>query len=228
MPRTIVIGDVHGCATEFETLLSALEPESEDCIIQVGDLINRGPDSRGAIELARKYKVNCILGNHELRLLNARQDSRTNTLKSYDLETIDQLTEDDWNYLKTFSNYFHIPEQDVVVVHAGFLPAPDWHSQPIEVITEIQRIDTDGRAARRTAPLEAASWIDSWPGSPFVVYGHTPLPEVVKRPDSIGIDTGCVYGGHLTAYIVEEQTVIQVPAQKVYAAKNSIIKKSVT
>ena len=227
MPRTIAIGDVHGCATEFEALLSVLKPKPEDCIIQVGDLINRGPDSHDAINLAREYKVNCILGNHELRLLNARYGSCTNKLKSYDLETIDQLTEADWDYLKTFQNYLHIPEQDVVIVHAGFLPEPAWHSQPIEVITEIQAIDADGRAARRTVASEAASWIDSWPVSPFVVYGHTSLPEVVRRPGSIGIDTGCVYGGYLTAYIVEEQTIVQVPARKAYVYKSTIKKSSV-
>lgn len=224
MSRTIAIGDVHGCASEFEALLSVLKPQPEDYIIQVGDLINRGPDSLDVIHMAREHKINCILGNHELRLLNARDTSCTENLKTYDHKTFNQLTEADWDYLKTFSNYLHIPEQDIVFVHAGFLPEPAWHSQPIDVITQIQVINSKGQAARRSEAPNAASWVDSWHGSPFVVYGHTVSPKVVQRSGTIGIDTGCVYGGHLTAYIVEEKTVVQIPARKAYAFKRGIKK----
>lgn len=224
MPRTIAIGDVHGCASEFEALLSILKPQPEDRIIQVGDLVNRGPNSHDAVSLAREYKVSCLLGNHELRLLKAREDPFTNELKNYDLETLNQLTESDWDFLKTFSNYLHFTEQNTVFVHAGFLPTPAWYHQAIETITEIQVVDADGHAARSADAPNAVSWVDVWPGSPFVVYGHTPRPKVCKRPGSIGIDTGCVYGGYLTAYIVQDKTIVQVPARKAYVRKNSMKK----
>jgi predicted phosphodiesterase len=76
MPRTIAIGDVHGCADELEELLEALNLKPGDRVIQLGDLVNRGPDSRRVIQLARTYKIEAILGNHELRLLTALRECR--------------------------------------------------------------------------------------------------------------------------------------------------------
>jgi predicted phosphodiesterase len=217
MPRNIAIGDVHGCASEFEELLIALELKPADRVIQVGDLINRGPDSHDVIELAREYQVEAILGNHELRLLRARREMRPDILNSYDHYTLKQLTQADWDFLEAMPNYQHAPETDTVYVHAGFLPGTVWHEQSIDITAHIQVIDANGRAAKRSDAPDASPWADHWHGSPFVIYGHTPRPKVLQRPGSIGIDTGCVYGGHLTAYILEQQSFVQVRARKAYA-----------
>ena len=158
MPRTIAIGDVHGCASEFEALLKALELKAADHVIQVGDLINRGPDSHDVIELAREYKVEVILGNHELRLLRARRELCPELLKSYDYATLKQLTKADWDYLEARPNYHHISEIDTVFVHAGFLPDQIWHEQSIEVTAHIQVIDHNGRAAKRSHAPAASAW----------------------------------------------------------------------
>jgi predicted phosphodiesterase len=217
MPRTIAIGDVHGCADEFEELLNALELEPEDRVIQVGDLINRGPDSHRAIELARQYKVEAILGNHELRLLTARDKKKSSLLKDYDHATIKQLTADDWKYLESMPKFLYDAQIETVIVHGGFLPDKPWQTQSLDLITSIQVIDKKGKPVKRSDAPDAAPWADSWPGSPFVVYGHTPRQNVLERPGSIGIDTGCVYGGHLTAYIIEDKSLVEVRAHNTYA-----------
>jgi len=217
MPRTIAIGDVHGCADEFEELLNALELEPGDRVIQVGDLINRGPDSHGVLELVRAYQVEAILGNHELRLLRARRDDRKDLLKSYDHATIKTLTGEDWDFLSTLPRYKYGPTEDVVLVHGGFLPQQPWHTQDVDIITNIQVIDKKGNPAKRSDAPNAKPWADYWSGKPFVIYGHTPRPNTLERPGSIGIDTGCVYGGHLTAYIVDDGSLVQVRARKAYA-----------
>ena len=62
----------------------------------------------------------------------------------------------------------------------------------------------------------APAWADLWGGPPFVVYGHTPRHEVYRLKWSIGIDTGCVMGGHLTAYILPERRIVQVKARQNY------------
>ena len=216
MRRTIVIGDVHGCAEEFEALLLTLKLKRKDRVFQVGDLINRGPDSHGAIKLAKKYDVRCILGNHEVRLLQAKQQNSAETLKGTDLETYNQLTKSDWKFLKKLPPYIYRKKLKTVIVHAGFLPKPDWYKQDLTTMTQIRSIDANGNMAELATQSEATSWADHWKGKPFVVYGHNARFEVFKRPGSIGIDTSCVYGGHLTAYIVENQPIVQVPAKTKY------------
>lgn len=217
MPRTIAIGDVHGCADEFEELLEALKIQAVDRIIQLGDLINRGPDSHRVLELARIYQIEAIIGNHELRILTAHEKNTPEILKDYDIETIQQLTSRDWEYLKALPNYIHDQATDTIFVHAGFIPNSPWKEQPLDIITQIQVIDKKGNAAKRSDCPNGPPWADTWEGAPFVIYGHTPRPKVLERPNSIGIDTGCVYGGHLTAYIIEDKTLIQVRAHKAYA-----------
>jgi len=217
MRRTIAIGDIHGCADEFEELLQALDIRKKDRLIQVGDLINRGPDSHRVLKIAREYKIEAIMGNHELRLLTAHQRQDTSLLKDYDFDTVDQLTKTDWKFLKSLPNYIHDKTNRTVFVHGGFAPNQPWKEQALELITSIQVIDKNGQAAKRSDCPDGRPWADSWSGKPFVVYGHTPRPEVLSRPKSIGIDTGCVYGGHLTAYIVEEQAIVQVRAHNAYA-----------
>ena len=216
MPRTIAIGDVHGCAYEFEELLNALELEPEDRVIQVGDLVNRGPDSHRVIELARAFKVEAIIGNHELRLLTARSKKKPSLLKDYDRKTIAQLTSKDWHFLEAMPKYLYDVTIETVLVHGGFLPGMPWQTQSVETITKIQVIDKKGKPAKRSDEPNAPLWADTWGGRPFVIYGHTPRPNVLERPGSIGIDTGCVYGGHLTAYIVEDKSLVQVRARKAY------------
>ena len=217
MPRTIAIGDVHGCADEFEELLIALELKPEDRVIQVGDLVNRGPDSHGVLELVREYKVEAILGNHELRLLRARLEGQKSLLKSYDHSTIKALTDEDWDYLSTLLRFTYGPTNEVVIVHGGFLPQQPWHTQNVDIITNIQVIDKKGNAAKHSDAPDAKPWANYWGGKPFVIYGHTPRPNVLELPGSIGIDTGCVYGGHLTAYVIDERKLVQVRARKTYA-----------
>lgn len=217
MRRTIVIGDVHGCAQEFEALLLALKLKPKDRVFQVGDLVNRGPDSHRTIELAKQYNVSCVLGNHEVRLLKAKKKNSDIDLKSYDHQTIDQLTKADWKFLKKMPPYIHKSKRKTIIVHAGFMPEPAWHKQDIDTITQIQVIDANGNAAKRDAAPDAPPWADHWHGTPFVVYGHTARPKVLKRPGSIGIDTGCVYGGHLTAFTLEDQSMVQILAKKKYA-----------
>lgn len=217
MPRTIAIGDVHGCADEFEELLNALELEPGDRVVQLGDLVNRGPSSHGVLDLVREYKVESIIGNHELRLLRARNEGRKKDLKDDDRSTIKELTDEDWDYLNSMPKFAYGTTRDTVMVHGGFLPDQDWRSQPIDIMTKIQVIDKKGKPAKRSDAPGAKSWADSWHGHPFVIYGHTPRPNVFERPGSIGIDTGCVYGGHLTAYVLEDKSLVQVRARKAYA-----------
>jgi len=218
MGRIIAIGDVHGCHEEFEELIERLRVDPRtDRVIQLGDLVNRGPDSHRAIRLAEERGIESILGNHELRLLRARREGRDEALKDYDWTTLEQLSDDDWRYLEGLPRFKQAAYIDTVFVHGGFRPDEPWHRQSIDDITEIQVLDAHGRAAKQSDHPEQPPWADHWPGSPFVIYGHTPRSYVLRRRGSIGIDTACVYGGYLTAYVMPDQRFVHVRARQAYA-----------
>lgn len=217
MERIIVIGDVHGCLAELTDLLAKLAPGKDDRLIFLGDLINRGPDSHGVVSLVRELpNTICLMGNHELRLLQYRKERESKILKDYDWETVRQLDEQDWRYIQGLPLTHYMPDIQTVCVHGGFLPNEPWEKQGAEIVTRIQVIDDEGRPRKRTEVPTGRNWADEWEGPPFVVYGHTPRPTVYRRPWSLGLDTGCVYGGFLSACLLPERQIIQVAAHAKY------------
>jgi serine/threonine protein phosphatase 1 len=214
--RLIAIGDIHGCHLEFADLLARLAPTRDDRLVLLGDLVNRGPDSCRVIDLAREHRAVALLGNHELRLLKFRRTGEKKYAKEGDEETAAKLRPADWAFLEAMPLTFEEPELNTVFVHGGFLPNEPWQKQPAEVVTRIQVIDRSGRPAKRTDAPYAPAWADLWSGPPFVVYGHTPRPEIYKLKWSVGIDTGCVLGGFLTAFELPEKRFTQVKARQRY------------
>lgn len=213
--RLIIIGDVHGCIRELEKLLKKVKPQKKDRIIFLGDLINRGPDSKAVLELARDIKATSLLGNHEYRLLKFYHDLDSTDLKPYEKSTLASLEANDWNYLADMILWLEIPGK-LVFVHGGFLPHIPWRRQPASVVTQIQMIDHQGLPRKRGEVPGSRFWADLWKQRPIIIYGHTPRAKVYKRRFSIGIDTGCVWGGKLTAFILPENEIIQVNSTKNY------------
>lgn len=216
--RVIAVGDIHGCAREFAALLEQLALTRQDRLILLGDLVNRGPDSAGVIALARAHAHRSLLGNHELRLLNYRRTGDPTHLKKSDRETLGQMSDKDWAYLEQMPLTYHVPEYDTVFVHGGFLPGRPWRGQPARVVTRIQVIGPDGEPHKRADFPKAPHWSSVWEGPPFVVYGHTPRDQPERRKWSLGIDTGCVQGGALTALVLPGYELVQVKAGLAYGA----------
>lgn len=210
--RIIAVGDIHGCADEFEALIERLALNRHDRLVLLGDLVNRGPSSSRVISLARKYAHCSLLGNHELRLLNYRRTGDPTHLKKYDRDTLAELSAADWSYLARMQLTFHIPELQTVLVHGGFLPGIPWRSQRSRVVTRIQVIGPDGEPYKQSDYPDAPHWSDFWTGPPFVIYGHTPRPLPKRTRWTLGIDTSCVRGGALSACILPGREIIQVPA----------------
>ncbi len=221
MPRLIAIGDVHGCVRELDDLLEKLSPDKDDQLYFLGDLINVGPNSQGVLERIRNLPhVRCLLGNHELRLLQYHRDKDPRILKPYDPKTLKTLGEAEWKQLSEFEERIHLPEVNTLLVHGGLLPDTPWATQPITLISQIQVIDPQTGAWGKRADIpEGTPWADQWQGPPFVLYGHTPRKAPYQSPWALGIDTGCVYGGHLSACDLQTRTITQVKARKCYANK---------
>lgn len=216
--RIIAIGDVHGCSHELHNLLDILKITDQDLLIFIGDLINRGPDSRGVLDCVHQLKNTIfILGNHELRLLNFHKTGDKSILKPYDYTTLACLKNEDWKLFKKMVPTYYVKEYDTVFVHGGFLPNIPWQKQSANIISRIQVISPDNKPKKRSKYPNYPLWSDLWHGPPFVVYGHLPVKNQVERGTwSLGIDTGCVYGGSLTAYILPSKTIVSVPALKAY------------
>lgn len=214
--RLIAIGDIHGCDREFEDLLEKLALKKDDRVVLLGDLINRGPDSDRVVGLAREHATVSLMGNHELRLLNFRKTDDPSHLKKYDYDTMKQLSGKDWDYLESMKLTYEDEELGVVFVHGGFLPDKPWQKQPARIVTRIQVVGPDGEPHKRSELPEAPHWSTLWNGPPFVVYGHTPREEVARTKWTLGIDTACVLGGSLTAYVLPEKKIVQVKARERY------------
>ncbi len=217
--RYIAIGDIHGCHAEFAELLHRLSPGPRDQLILLGDLVNNGPDSRKTIALARESHAICLLGNHERRLLRHRLHGDSRELKSADRATIAQLRPADWDFLARMRLFHHLPHLQTVFVHGGFLPHIPWQTQDASIVTRIQVVDAENRPRKRAQSRGSPHWSDLWRGPPFVVYGHTPRPQYRRLEWSIGIDTACVYGGKLTAFILPAGEIVQVSAHRSYIGK---------
>ena len=214
--RLIAVGDIHGCHKEFADLIDKLDLRKDDRLILLGDLISRGPDSGKVVELAREHATASLLGNHELRHLNYRRTDDPSHLKKYDYTTMEQLRGKDWDYLETMKLTYEDQELGVVFVHGGFLPGRPWQKQPARIVTRIQVVGKDGEPHKRSEMPDAPHWSTLWEGPPFVVYGHTPREEISRTKWTLGIDTACVLGGNLTAYVLPEKRIVQVKAREAY------------
>jgi hypothetical protein len=209
--RTIVVGDIHGCYDELTSLLDKLAFGVDDRLISVGDLITKGPKSREVLDLFMKEpRFEAVMGNHDLAL-RRRWNGEKFKLKSAQKPTHKELKADKEHYLSYLNSLPFLIELDKhLVVHAGLRPNVALHSQTTEDLTELRSLGPD-RAKRNGTP-----WYEFYDGEKVVLFGHWPAPEPRSGPKAIGLDTGCVYGHRLTAYIIETGKLESVQARRAY------------
>jgi len=208
MKRTIVFGDIHGCIDEWEALMKKLEVTEADRLISVGDLVCKGPSTKAVLDLAMSLpNLECIPGNHDLALLTHWRNETLDTItKAYQIETIKELGDELDKYMSFIEAWpLFIKEEDFLVVHAGFDPSIPLEDQdPWDLVTI------------RTLPPDNKPWYESYTESKLIVHGHWAMQGLVVRDNVIGLDTGCVYGGELTAVILPERQIVSVKANKAY------------
>ena len=240
--RTIVIGDVHGCLDELDELLRAVELRPVDRIVLAGDLMDRGPDPAGVVRRARELGALAVLGNHEEKHLRwRRHESRRAEDPSYRNPMTpfpderraqhDALGEDDWHWISALPTWLRLSAagRRWLVVHAGFEPRWPLKQQNDRIVIRIREVDDRGKfvsSGDPRVPVEGAvPWATRWRGRESVVYGHhvhaLDAPRVDRHREGVecwGIDTGCVFGGHLSALVLETREVVQVKALREYVA----------
>lgn len=235
MTRTLVIGDVHGCAAELEALLLACEHDAGDRVVLVGDLLTKGPDPFGVLELMRRVGAEATCGNHDAHLLRWKaatgaddDDPRWRPWRSgaagqqppwlgpSGRDFVPRLTEADWELLVALPLFMRLPEHGAVVVHAGIDPRLPLEQQERDVLLNVRTIRPDGTPSKRAddGPL----WGELYRGPELILFGHHARRGLQRHPYAIGLDTGCVYGGQLSACILPERRIVSVPAARVYEA----------
>lgn len=206
---------MHGCADELATLLDKLALTSTDQVIFVGDLVARGPDSPRVLRLAREVGAQAVRGNHEQLVLYAWQEKSAGRpgprLGLAHQVVLEGLQEEDWDYLSTLPLHLDFPEHGVRVVHAGVVPGVPFEQQQAWTLLHIRSLTSGGAASNRFADV---SWAESYKEEPHIVFGHNARKGLQLLPQATGIDTGCVYGGSLTALVLDAGTPPPPPEER--------------
>ncbi len=236
-----VIGDVHGCRAELETLLAdlgwelerdeagrpvgAAHPEGRTAVF-VGDLVDRGPDTPGVLRLVMGMVGSgaalCVSGNHEAKLVRALKGHAVRPTHGL-AESLAQLAaeSDDFRaatlrFLDGLISHYVLDEGRLVVAHAGLKEA--YHGRSSGRVRAFALYgDTTGETDEYGLPVRYP-WAREYRGRATVVYGHTPVPTAEWVNNTICLDTGVVFGGALTALRYPSRELVSVPAEREWYA----------
>ncbi|SHF89024.1 polynucleotide kinase-phosphatase [Streptoalloteichus hindustanus] len=234
-----VIGDVHGCRAELENLLGRLgyrldrddsgrpvgaaHPDGRTAVF-VGDLVDRGPDTPGVLRLVMGMVAAgtalCVAGNHENKLVRAL-DGRKVTVSHGLAESLAQLSGESpdfrasaRDFMYSLVSHYRLDGGDLVVAHAGL--KEDYHGRASARVRSFCLYgETTGETDEYGLPVRHP-WAREYRGAAAVVYGHTPVLEPTWLNNTICLDTGCVFGGSLTALRWPERDLVSVPAEQVH------------
>ena len=233
-----VIGDVHGCRAELESLLTDLGyavswDEQGGAVgahqqgrraVFVGDLVDRGPDTPGVLRLVMGMVAAgdalCVPGNHENKLLRALRGRKVQVTHGL-AESLEQLSAEPpefraavEKFLDGLISHYVLDGGNLVVSHAGILER--YQGRASARVREFCLYgQTTGETDEYGLPVRYP-WAQEYRGAAMVLYGHTPVPVPEWINNTLCLDTGCVFGGRLTALRYPERQIVSVPAEKVY------------
>ncbi len=234
-----IVGDIHGCRSELETLLTRLgytltrdasgrpvdaaHPEGRTAVF-VGDLVDRGPDSPGVLRLVMGMVAAghalCVPGNHEHKLGRHLKGHKVKVAHGL-AETVEQLGREDeafrarvGEFINSLVSHYVLDGGALVVCHAG-LPEKYHGRTSGRVRSHALYGDTTGETDEFGLPVRYP-WAEDYRGRAAVVYGHTPTPSATWLNNTICLDTGAVFGGRMTALRWPERELVDVPAEQVW------------
>jgi protein phosphatase len=228
-----IIGDVHGCADELEELLALLGFELDDDAyvhpggrkaVFVGDLVDRGPRILDTVRIVRamvdRGSALAVPGNHDLKLVRALRGRDVRITHGLDrslaeLDARPEEREDVARFLDSLVSHYVFDDGNLVVAHAGM--KEEMQGRGSGKVRDFALYgETTGETDEFGLPVRW-NWAAEYRGRAIVVYGHTPVPEPEWLNRTINIDTGCVFGGRLTALRYPEKELVSVPARAVYS-----------
>jgi len=228
------IGDVHGCLTELKELLTTLgysvdgsqvTPPSGRRAVFLGDLVDRGPETPGVLRLVMGMVAAgtalCVPGNHDEKLGRALRGEKVKAV--YGLErSLEQFENESpefrrevADFIRNLVSHYVLDDGKVVAAHAGMKETLQGRASG-RVRAFALYGETTGETDEFGLPVRL-NWAAEYRGRAVVVYGHTPVPQAEWLNRTIDIDTGCVFGGKLTALRYPELDLMSVAAHEVYS-----------
>jgi len=211
--RYFIIGDIHGCYAELQDLLDKAALNSDDQIISIGDLVDRGDDSASVIEFFRDtVNASAIMGNHERKHVRWFDDQVEPAASQ--IITRKQITEDIYpeviGYMSDLPHYMDLP--DALLVHGFYEPGVALEDQRETILVGTMSGEEYLRK-RYSWP-----WYERYDGDKPLIMGHRDYSDgkmqVLNYKDRVwGIDTRCVYGGSLTGLMLPGFELISVPSR---------------
>ena len=235
-----IVGDVHGCLHELLELMAKLGYEvnwvagefevtnpGNRKLAFAGDLANRGPATPNVLRLVmnmvREGQAYCVPGNQDVKLARALRSRNARgkvvpgvmrSLEQFDGEPVEFRAEVA-KFLDGLASHYVLDDGNLVIAHAG-LKEHMHGSGSAKARKFALSGQNNGKMDKFGLPVRL-NWAESYRGGALVVYGHTPVVEPLWLNNTVNIDTGCVYGGHLTALRYPERKIISVPAKAVYS-----------
>jgi len=184
-----VVGDVHGCLPELKGLMDEMSVGPDDLVVFVGDLVRKGPESRGVLEYVMERPNTCtVRGNNEQKLIDG--EAELPALSSEHLDYVESLP-------------VIISWDDVAVVHGGIDHRKPLSEHTVDELLNMRSLAPEGGYNR---PF----WFETRRKYPRVFFGHTVLSEPLETEWAVGLDTGCVHGRGLTAYDYRESRFVEL------------------
>ncbi|MEH2181320.1 polynucleotide kinase-phosphatase [Nostoc sp.] len=241
-----IIGDIHGCCDELEALLQQLgyqissfpsappwdyptyhHPEGRRAVF-LGDLVDRGPRILDTVKLVQNMVAAgtafCVPGNHENKLLrklrgknvriNHGLEQTLTEIEALPDEVREPFTKELQKFLDSLISHYLLDDGRLVVAHAGM--KQEMQGRGSGAVREFALYgESTGEIDEFGLPVRY-NWAGEYRGEAMVVYGHTPVPEAEWLNNTIDIDTGCVFGGKLTALRYPEKELVSISAARVY------------
>lgn len=232
MATTWIVGDVHGCGAELNDLLERLALVTGDRTILVGDLFDKGPDPVRVLDTLRETDAEAVLGNHDVAVrdhgramlggLPSAAQGRSRGAATYVITCLERLAaagrlEEAVALCSSLPRFLR--GDGFVVVHGGFDPDRGPEGTPERLAVTLREFPPGVPGAPR--------WWSRWPGPEVAVFGHDARQgylrhEVDGRLRCIGLDSGLVYGGHLSAWSPERDVLVQVPARRIWHPRATV------
>lgn len=212
-PRTLVVGDVHGCLDELRALIKKAGVTGDDRVVLVGDLVAKGPDSAGVVAWARESGAAAVLGNHDEHILRARAGDPK--AKEHHLRVAKTFRAADLDWLEARPLWLRLEAgAPYVVVHGGMVAGIPVEKQEREHLLAMRSVRADGTPSKR---IEGTPWGALWTGPEHAVFGHDAIRSLQQHAHATGLDTGCVYGRELTGLLLPARQLVSVAARHAYA-----------